>query len=181
MLRWVGVLGIALGCQSTPAPSKVEVMTVSKVGDGGASPLDATPKVESHAKAGSAQGWVLTRATIQPDYVARADVLAAIKAAPQRAVAIVSEHAEECSSVGGSHILLSSGPAKIHFGGHGVSLQTIKDGEVFVVGWDPKDAGTSVENRKWCVPAWTIDGRAIAVLPVADHAEGARVLAEVGK
>ena len=108
-------------------------------------------------------------------------VLAAIKAAPKRCVATVIERAEECSSAGGSHVLLLSSALKIHFGGHGVNLPAMTVGDVYLVGWDPKDAGTSVENRKWCVPAWTIDGRAIAVLPVADEAEGTRLLAELAK
>ncbi len=132
------------------------------------------------------KGWLLDGEQSQPQYADRALVIAAMKRADHRAVVVLDEKLEECSSTGGSHVLFTaSAPAsgQLHFGGHGVMLQSAfaKKGDAFVVAYTAVDPPESIKNDGWCVPDRSIVGRAVAVLPVADAAEGQHLLDQLGR
>ncbi len=130
---------------------------------------------------GGPLGWLLDlEEQPRPKLVDRTLVIAAIRKSGRRAVAVTNEKIEECSGMGGSHVLLKVGGDVVHFGGHGANLQAaFAKNEVYVIAYDALDPAESIENKGWCVPARSINGRATALLPVTDEAEGHRVLSDL--
>lgn len=146
--------------------------------DGGTSePFDA-----SAVTTGAALGWYFEPEQSHPKYGERALVVAALKSGKKRAVAVISDKIEECSSAGGSHVLLKSGNETLHFGGHGTMLHAgFEKGELYVVAYDPVSPPESIEKSAFCVPAHLIHGRVIAVLQVKDQAEGEHLLEQLAR
>ncbi|MBX3234079.1 MAG: hypothetical protein KIT84_06535 [Labilithrix sp.] len=131
---------------------------------------------------GAAHGWYLDGEQAQPRYVDRAQVVAALRAGKKRAVAVIAEKIEECSSAGGTHVLLASGAETLHFGGHGTFLHVGFDkGALFVVAYDPVSPPESIEKSAFCVPDHLIHGRATALLQVKDQAEGEHLLERLAR
>lgn len=140
-------------------------------------PLDA-----SAVTTGAALGWYLEPEQSQPKYGDRAFVVAAMRTGKKRAVAVIAEKIEECSSAGGTHVLLRSGNDTLHFGGHGSMLHVgFEKGELYVVAYDPVSPPESIEKSAFCVPAHLIHGRAIAMLQVKDQAEGEHLLEQLAR
>jgi len=140
-------------------------------------PFDA-----SAVTTGAALGWYFEAEQSYPKYGERALVVTALKSGKQRAVAVISEKIEECSSAGGTHVLLKSGTETLHFGGHGTMLHVGLDkGEVYVVAYDPVSPPESIEKSVFCVPAHLIHGRATAMLQVKDKAEGEHLLEQLAR
>lgn len=132
--------------------------------------------------AGAALGWYFEEPQLQPKYGERAVVLAAMKSGKKRSVAVIAEKVEECSSAGGTHVLLKAGGELIQFGGHGAMLHVgLEKGELYVVAYDPISPPQNIENSAFCVPSHLIHGRATALLQVKDQAEGEHLLEQLAR
>jgi hypothetical protein len=171
----------AVGCRSTGPENKPESVAVPAVDAGTA---NAEPSAEAGAPS-SGEGWLRAEGQLGPKHVDRAEALAAMKEATHRALLVHDEQIEECSGAGGSHAFFTMAePANgvIHFGGHGAFLiNAFQKGELWVASYEKLPQPESVKNAGWCVPDRTIDGRAIAMVPVASREEGERLLRELGR
>lgn len=169
----------AVGCRSTGPENKPENVTVPAVDAG-----SADPPGEAGAPSGG-KGWLWEKGEREPSNVDRADALAAMKGATHRALLVHDEQIEECSGMGGSHAfftMVEPDKGVVHFGGHGVRLtNAFQKGELWVASYEKLPQPESVKNEGWCIPDRTIDGRAIAMVPVASRDEGERLLRELGR
>lgn len=134
---------------------------------------------------GATHGWRAEEPLRQPDYLESeklAPELAAAAKGGTLALAVVDETIEECSSAGGTHVLLKTELGLVHFGDHGVMLHPgPKKGDAVVVAFEKLPAPESIEKSAFCVPARTVVARATIVLPVARAADGERMIAELAK
>jgi len=62
---------------------------------------------------------------------------------------------EECSALGGVHLLFEHEGRRVHFGGHGVHFRP-QGGRFFAV-VDLLDRPRSIEREVWCIPHRRID------------------------
>jgi hypothetical protein len=170
---------LVVGCRSTGPENKPENVTVPAVDAG-----TAGPPGDAGAPSGG-KGWLWDKGQPEPSNVYRNDALAAMKNATHRALLVHDELIEECSGMGGSHAfftMVEPDKGVVHFGGHGVRLMNaFQKGELWVASYEKLAQPESVKNEGWCIPDRTIDGRAIAMVPVASREEGERLLEELGR
>ncbi len=193
-LMLLGSLAILAACRSpskmTPTEVRVSDSSASARSDDVTQDTGATLmtlKDDGGAGATTEEGWLLKDPTINPQYTARAEVIAALKSDPRithRALVMFQEKIEECSSAGGTHAffeLVSPNKGVVHLGGHGAYLTMAfpKKGALWVVGYAKVEPPESVKNEVFCVPDRTIHGRAIGMVPVATRTEGDELLARL--
>jgi hypothetical protein len=134
---------------------------------------------------GTSHGWRVEAPNLQPEYLEAEKLAPELQAAAKAgtlAVASVDEVIEECSSAGGTHVLLKTDHGLVHFGDHGVMLPLgPKKDEPVVVAFEKLPAPESIEKKAFCVPARTVVARAKVVLPIAQRRDGERLVADLAK
>jgi hypothetical protein len=173
-------------CHSTPShPDTGGDVNVPKMPPDASTMTSSTDPVAVVKANGASHGWRSAQPFQQPAYVESEQLASELQAAAkshQLAVAVVDEVIEECSSAGGTHILLKSDLGLVHFGDHGVMLHLgPKKDDVVVVAFEKLPAPESIEKKAFCVPARTVMARATIVLGVAQRRDGERLVADLAK
>jgi hypothetical protein len=149
---------------------------------------------ETKSAAWAAEGWLLASDELTPRAAPRDDVIAALRAAPRRSIAQVTQTLEECSGLGGSHVffeIVRVGAAQpggmAHLGGHGVQLShagagskgphEFAPGGWFVVGLTPAGAPMRTADPGWCLDqASAVEARVLAAIAIAGLEEAQALL-----
>jgi len=182
MSRVVLLLALA-GCSpaKTSSPEGGDLAVPKMPSDAGPS-NDLAASVKANA---ASHGWRAEEPMRQPEYVESEKLAAELRAAAKSgtlALAVVDDVIEECSSAGGTRILLKTDQGLVQFGEHGVMLHLgPKKDEVVVVAFEKLPAPVSIEKKAFCVPARTIYAQAKVVLGVAQRRDGERLVADLSK
>lgn len=179
------VLLAACKTASSPAPEGGDLAVPKMPPDSGApssAPVDPVATVQANA---ASHGWRSEESTRMPEYLESAKLAAELQAAAKAgtlAVAVVDEVIEECSSAGGTRILLRTDQGLVQFGEHGVMLHLgPKKDELVLVAFEKLAAPESIEKKAFCVPARTIYAQAKVVLGVAQPRDGDRLITDLAR
>jgi len=180
------VFALLLACPSTPSRPDTggEVSVPTMPPDAGTTPSTVDPVASVKANA-AAHGWRSEEPMRQPEYLDSTQLASELQAAAKSGklvLAVVDEVIEECSSAGGTRILLKTDQGLIQFGEHGVMLHLgPKKDELVVVALEKLPAPQSIEKKVFCVPDRTIYAQAKVVLGVAQRRDGERLVADLSK
>lgn len=153
--------------------------------DSGATSPGAVDPIASLKANAASHGWRSEEPMHQPEYLESEKLATELQAAAKNgtlSLAVVDEVIEECSSAGGTRILLKTDQGLVQFGEHGVMLHLgPKKDELVVVSFEKLPAPVSIEKKAFCVPARTIFANAKIVLGVAQRRDGERLIADLSK
>lgn len=193
MRRMLAVLAFTIGCKASGASAqeggdiavpKMPPDAATNTSGSSTSGASADP-VAIVKTSGSDHGWHLEDGQSSPKYVEASALATELRDAARSgnlALAVIDERIEECSSAGGTHVLLKTDLGLVHFGGHGATFgPDPTKGEHAVVAFEKLAAPESIEKKTFCVPARTIVARARVVLVVARASDGERLIADLAK
>lgn len=146
------------------------------------SPSDPAAIVKTH---GAENGWHFEEEQSQPKFVPRQALVKELADAGKNGNLVfgtVDEVIEECSSAGGTHILLKTKDGLVHLGGHGTRIgPDPSKGQHYVIGIDKLAAPESIEKKTWCVPARSIYAKAKVLIGVKTDESGEQMIRELSK